>query len=40
MEDSASTPPATSASTPATLAAPEDLDKEQVSGPWGGGLGN
>nr|KAF6442193.1 ribosomal L1 domain containing 1 [Rousettus aegyptiacus] len=30
MEDSASTAPATSASTPATLAAPEDLDKEQI----------
>lgn len=40
MEDSASTPPATSASTSATPAAPEELDKEQVRGPWGDGLGN
>ncbi|ELK13530.1 ribosomal L1 domain-containing protein 1 [Pteropus alecto] len=30
MEDSASTPPATSASTSATPAAPEELDKEQI----------
>ena len=39
---SASTPPSTStetsASAPETPAGPEQLDKEQVSGPWAGSL--
>lgn len=44
MDNSAATQPssstAASATTPATPAALEQLDTEQVSGPWGGRFGS